>query len=342
VAVPELLDRLLRAPGPSGTEDAVAAIVRAESRFLGATVETDVIGSTTVVVGEGGPLLALVAHADQIGMAVVAAHHDGLLSIIGLANTDPRAAAGQRVVVLGRDGPVPGVVALRSDGPGKPSFVDLYLDIGADDADEALDLVEAGDPIVLDAPPLALAGGRVAAGALDNRASLFVGLEVLRRLAASPAPGRVALVASVQEEVASVGASRVPLRALAPDLALALDVTYATDAPGADEHETGAHPLGSGPAIFRGGVMHPGLTARLRETAEAEGIPFTVEVGARSLTDADDFFSECAGIPSGLVSVPIRRMHTPIETVQLSDLDGTILLLEAFARRLEPDVDWSR
>jgi endoglucanase len=341
VPIPDLLHRLLRAPGPSGSEEAAAAIVREAAREVGAAVESDALGTTVATVGSGGLLLALVAHVDQIGMGVSGIRDDGLLDLYRLAAWDARVAVAQRVRVLASGGEVAGVVGVRSSVD-KPEFADLYLDIGAGSAEEARALVDLGDPIVFDAPPVELAGGRFTSCAIDNRASVYVGLEVLRRLAAEPAACRVALVASVHEEVAGTISAGPPLRALAPDLALALDVTYATDVPEGDPSESGRHGLGGGPAIFRGGVMHPAVVALLRETADAEGIAYSIETGMRSLTDADVVYAEGAAIPTGLVSIPIRRMHTPVESAQLSDLEDAVRLVVAFARRLGPGLDLAR
>ena len=340
--IPDLLDRLLRAPGPSGSEEAVSAIVREHARSLGAAVEADVLGSTIATVGTDGPLLALVAHVDQIAMSVVHIGGDGLLAVHKLSNFDPRAAVCQRVTVLAEDGPLAGVVGMRSKDKEKPEFADLYVDIGAVDGANAGELVEPGDPMVLAAAPVELQGDRFASGALDNRLSVWIALETLRRVAEERPPSRVSLVATVHEEVAGTVSAAAPLRRLAPDLAVALDVTFATDIPEVDVADTGEHPLGSGPAIFRRGVVHPQLVALLRETADAEGIDYTLETDWRTLTDADVFYAEGAGIPTALVSVPIRRMHTAVETAQLSDLEDTVRLLVAFARRLEPALDLSR
>jgi endoglucanase len=133
-----------------------------------------------------------------------------------------------------------------------------------------------------------------------------------------------------------------PLRTLAPDVAVVLDVTYATDVPEADLSETADHPVGSGPALFRGTVVHPRLFALLRESAAAEDVSYTVETGMRSLTDMDTVYAERAGIPSALVSIPVRRMHTAVESAQLSDLEDTVRLLAGFVRRLEPGLDLAR
>jgi putative aminopeptidase FrvX len=342
VPIPELLDRLLRAPGPSGREDDVAAIVREAAGGLGAAVESDVLGSTIATAGRDGPLVALVAHVDQIGLAVSRIRDDGLLGVHKLANFDPRAAAYQRARVLTANGVVPGVIGVGAPDKDKPGFDDLYVDIGANDGDGARAVVEPGDAIVLDAAPVELHDGRFASGAIDNRASVWVALETLRRLTEEGASARVALVFTVHEEVAFMTSAAAPLRSLAPDVAVVLDVTYATEVPEGDASESGDHRLGGGPALFRGTVVHPRVFALLREAADAEGLAYSVETGMRSLTDMDTLYAERAGIPSALVSIPIRRMHTAVETAQLSDLEDAVRLLVAFVRRLEPGLDLAR
>jgi putative aminopeptidase FrvX len=340
--LPDLLERLLRAPGPSGREEPVAAIVREAARSLGAAVETDVLGSTIATVGSEGPVVALVAHVDQIGAAVSHVGDDGLLAVHKLAHSDTRTAAFQRVRVLTAKGELPGVVGVRTTDKDKPGWEDLYVDIGAADGDEARSLVEHGDAIVLDAPPVELHGGRFASGAIDNRASVWVALEALRQAAAEALPCRLALVATVHEEVAGASSAAAPLSTLAPEAAVVLDVTYATDVPEGDASAGGHHGLGGGPAIFRGTIIHPRLFALLREAATAEGVDHTVETGMQTMTDADSFYAQGGGIPTALVSIPIRRMHSGAETAQLSDLEGTARLLVAFARRLGPGLDLAR
>jgi putative aminopeptidase FrvX len=174
--IPELLERLLRAAAPAGYEEAAAEIVREAARGLGATVDGDVTGSTVATIGDGSPHVALVAHVDQVGMLVTHVTEDGLLSVNRLAGWIPAWAVGQRVVVVTRDGALPGVVGRTTTGEDKPGWGELYVDVGARDGHEARGLVHQGDPIVLDAPPLELRNGRLASGALDNRAGVWVGL----------------------------------------------------------------------------------------------------------------------------------------------------------------------
>lgn len=339
--IPSLLDELLRAPGPSGFEEPVAAIVRREAEAF-AEVSGDVHGSTTAVVRGtgGGGLLAVFAHCDEVGAMVSHIDDDGFLSLHCLGTWGASTLVDQRVEVVAAGAIVPGVVHRRSE-KGRPKWPDLYVDLGVGSREEALELVSLGDPVVAVGPPVELAGGRVVSKACDNRASVYVALEALRRLAATPPAWDAALVASVQEEGSFAGAATTAFR-LAPDAALVLDVTWATDTPGASPHEHGHHPLGSGASILRGPAIHPALFERALAVAVAKEIPHTVEVAAKSLTDADATYLAGAGVPSAVSSTPMRRYHSPAETIQLSDLDASIDLVEAFARSLEPGLDLRR
>ena len=229
------------------------------------------------------------------------------------------------------------MIARRVKDDEKVEWEQLYVDIGARDGEEARALVEPGDPMVVVGPPVELAGGRVASRSLDNRAGVYVALEALRRLDGA----NVAVVAAAQEELGADGA-RAAVHRLRPDVAIALDVTYATDV-GADSPSTGGqHVLGGGPAIFRGPAVNPRVLELLLDAAREEGIEHTVEVGAKTYTDADVTFASRDGIPTGLVSIPLRNMHSPIEIVQLDDLEACVRLLVAFARKLEPGASYAR
>jgi putative aminopeptidase FrvX len=345
--IPSLLDELLRAAGPSGFEGPVAAIVRREAAAF-AEASGDVHGSTTAVVHgtTGGGLLAIFAHCDEIGAMVSHVDDDGFLSLHRLANTSAGRLVGQRVEIQAGGGTVPGMVGDRRKADTrrketKPTWADLYVDIGAGDREAALGLVALGDPLVIVGPPVELAGGRIASKACDNRVSIYVALQALRALAADPPAWDVAFVASVQEEGSYAGATTTAFR-LAPDAALVLDVTHATDTPGASPRDDGHHPLGSGAAVLRGPVVHPVLFELALAQAVAGDIPHTVEVGLRSMTDADATYIAGAGVPSAVISTPLRRMHTAVETVELGDLEASVRLVEAFARGLEPGLDLRR
>jgi endoglucanase len=338
---PALLDELLRAHGPSGHEHLAFDVVRKAVSDV-AEIETDTVGNLIARrTREDAPTLALYAHLDVVGLAVAHVPDDGLLPVHRLGGWRANVAYGQRVEVRSARGSVNGVIARKTKDDEKVEWSQLYVDIGAADGDEARGLVAPGDPIVMVAPPLALAHDRIASRSLDNRSGVYVALETLRRLAADDSGPSIAVVAGAQEEL---GHSGVPpaTYGLRPDLAIALDVTYATDVPAGDASEAGDHRLGTGPAIFRGPAISPKVFELLVAAAEAESIAHTVETGMKTYTDADDTYTSRAGVPTGLVSIPLRNMHSPCEIVQLSDLEDCVRLLVAFAKRLEPETDFRR
>jgi endoglucanase len=351
MAIPGTLERLLTAPGPSGQEELAAQVWRDAARTFG-EVSGDVLGSSWVRVPgtAGGPLLAIVGHIDEIAVVVTHVGEDGVLAIRQLGGFDPRTVAAQRVEILTRDGRVPGVVGVRKqktrrgEDPKPYEFSDLFVDIGARDRAEAAQVVRPGDAAIVAGAPLELRNGRVASRSLDNRLGSYVALEVARRVAADGGtPGDVAGVAVVQEEVGDFAGSRTAAFELQPAVAVAVDVTHATDVRGADPEDEGEHRLGGGPALMRGPSMHPAVFELLHETAEAEGIAVSVEVSrGHTNTDADAMYLSRVGVATGLVSIPLRYMHTPVEVVELEDVEQVIRLLVAFARRLEPGISFAR
>ena len=336
MSVPATLDALLRAHGPSGHEQLAYGAVRDALEGI-AEIETDSVGNLIARRRGDGPLLALFAHLDVIGAAVAHIAEDGLIAVHQLGHWRANVAYGQRVEIRTEDGAVPGVIARKVKDNEKVEWGQLYVDIGAKDGPEARALVATGDPMVLDAPPLELAHGRLASRTLDNRAGVYVALETLRRAEGA----HVAVVAAAQEELGAHGAMAAA-HGLRPAVAIAIDVTYATDVPADDPATGGHHTLGGGAAIFRGPAVNPRVFELLVEAAREEGIDHTIEAGAKTYTDADVTFASREGIPTGLVSIPLRNMHSPIEIVQLSDLEACIRVLTAFAARLRPDETYAR
>jgi endoglucanase len=320
---------------------------REEAAF--ASLSTDGIGSSIARIGEGEPLLAVVGHIDEIGLAITHIDEKGFIWFAPIGGWDPQILVGQRVEIQGRDGAVPGVVGRKPihliELDQRKKVVEmkgLHIDIGAD-RDAAAELVRVGDPVVIAAEPVRLAGERLVSRSMDNRLGAYVALEALRRTDQGGSPGgSLAAIAAVQEEIGLHGA-RTAAFELRPDLALAVDVTHATDAPGIDEKEVGSHPLGSGPVITRGSTLSPKVFDLLVETAEVEEIDHTISASGRGThTDADAIQISRSGIPTGLVSIPLRYMHSPVEMVDLSDVEATVELITAFAARLTPDIDLSR
>jgi putative aminopeptidase FrvX len=351
VPIPDVLRRLLTAPGPSGYEQAPAAVFR-EAAAAFAEVTHDTVGSTIArVAGTGdGPSVAVVGHIDEIGLIVHHVDDDGFLWFTGVGGWDPIVLIGQRIEIATRDGVVAGVIGrkpphlLREDDRKKaPELRQMHIDIGARDGDEARSLVRIGDVGVITGEPVELPNGRLVSRAMDNRLGTFVAFETARLVAeAGGAPGDVYAAAVAQEEITFAGA-RTTAYSLRPDIAIVVDVTFATDQPGTDVKELGKHEFGSGPVLTRGSTLDPQVFELLYAAGEAEGIPFTVSASARHTgTDADAFHLSRAGVPTGVVSIPLRYMHSPVEMVQLDDVENTARLIAAFARRLEAGADFRR
>ena len=349
MAIPELLEALLRARGPSGYEAEAAHIWRDAAAAYG-DVTTDVLGSSYVrVPGGDAPTLAVLGHIDEIGLIVTHIDEKGFLAVRRIGGFSAEVVVGQRVTLMTRSSETRGVVARRkakTHGDAKPGLADIDdvdVDIGARDADEARSLIRQGDPMVLDGEPFELPNRRLVSRALDNRVGSYVALEVARLLAeAGSPPGDVVAGALTQEEIGGF-AARAGMAGLRPDVAIVFDVTATNDVPGADPREDGEHPLGSGPTILRGPTMNPPVVDLLVKAAEEEGIPYTLEVAARaSQTDADKIHNANAGIATAVVEIPLRYMHSPIEMVQLDDVEACARLTAAFARKLGPDSSFDR
>jgi endoglucanase len=352
VVPPELLQSLLEATGPSGHESDPARVWREGCSSWSLEVSSDTVGSSRARVPgtAGGPTLAIVGHIDEIGVHVSHIDDEGVLRFGEVGGWDPIVLVGQRVRVITRGGPVAGVIARKpihllrgDDRKHVPEIKELYIDIGAKDGDEARGLVRIGDVAVIDAAPVQLRGDRLIARALDDRVGCYVAADAARLVAeAGGAPGDVVAVAAVQEETSFAG-SRTSAFGLDPAVAIAVDLTFATDQPGVELGPMTKHVLGSGPVIARGTTLHPHVFELLHETAEAAGIAFTVEsLGKATGTDADAIHLARAGIPTGLVSVPCRYMHSPVEMVSLDDVAAAAKLIAAFAQRLEPGLSFER
>jgi endoglucanase len=349
LAVPDLLRSLLVAHGPSGHEQEAARVWR-EAASAFAEVTSDTLGSSfaRVRTGGGAATLAVVGHIDEIGVAITNIEENGLLSYTTLGGISPETLHGQRFELLTRNGAIPAVVGRKRVYPeqvrDRPRLehADLHLDIGAKSREEAERLVRVGDAGVWAGAPIELPNGRLVSKSLDNRLGAYVALEVARRVAESGAAVDVVAVAGVQEELGTLGA-RAAAFGLEPDAAIVVDVTPATDVPGGEARRAGRVELGLGAMVARGPILNRKLTDLLGETAEAAGIAHAYEVYSREThTDADDIHAARAGVPTGLLSVPTRYVHTPNEMCDLADVEAVVQLIVAFARRLTPDTSFLR
>jgi putative aminopeptidase FrvX len=348
--VPDVLRQLLTARGPSGYETAPAQVWReAASGF--AEVSTDAIGSTVARLAPrhgdeaAARRLIVMGHIDEIGLIVTHIDDEGYLWFRTVGGWDAQVLVGQRVTVDTKQGPVSGVIGrkpihlLKEEDQKKVADIrEMHIDIGASDGEDARARVRVGDVAVIDCEPAELPNGRLTSRALDNRVGSFVVLEAARLVAeAGGAKWELAAVAAAQEEI-TFGGSRTSSYALRPAAAIVVDVTHATDAPGIDVKQSGKHELGSGPVLTRGSTLNESLVELLVRTAEEEKIPFTLEASARATgTDADAVHISRSGVPTALVSVPLRYMHSPVELVQIADVLAAARLIAAAAMRLEAE-----
>jgi endoglucanase len=352
VPIPDLLERLLTATGPSGHETDPARVWREGCGAFAQEVGGDLVGSSYARVRgtAGGRTVAVVGHIDEIGLHISHIDDDGYLRFGQVGGWDPLVLVSQRVVITSRDGKVPGVIGRKpihllkeEDRKRVPELKDLHIDIGAKDGDEARELVRIGDVGVIEAGPVDLRHGRVISRALDNRVGCYVAARAAQLVSEQGgAPGDVLAMAVAQEETTFAGA-RTSAFAHEPDVAIVVDVTHATDQPGVELGPITKHPLDSGPVIARGTTLHPAVFEQLFDAGETEKIEFTLEsLGRGTGTDADAIHYSRAGVPTGLVSVPCRYMHSPVEMVSLADVEAAARLIAAFAMRLTADFSFER
>jgi len=349
----DFLKRLLDTPGPSGFESAPARVWREEAESFAGDVRGDTTGNSLATVNpKGAPRVMLAGHIDEIGLMITHVDDDGFLYFDGIGGWDPQVLVGQRVRLLTKCGPVIGVIGkkpihlIKQDERDKASKItDLWIDVGAENRKTVQDRgVRVGDPAVIDSKLVELGDHLIASRSIDNRIGAFVVLEALRLLAedGDGLEAGVTAVATAQEEIGySGGGARTSAWSVEPDLALVVDVTFATDAPGMEKKELGDHKLGGGPVLARGSSSHVMVFERLAGIAEKEGIPHTITANPRySSTDADAIYLVRHGIPTGLISVPNRYMHSPNEIVDVRDLEQTARLIAAFCRSVRKGEGW--
>jgi putative aminopeptidase FrvX len=347
------LERLLDVPGPSGFEVRAARVWREEAATFASEVQVDVSGNSYATIqGRGGKRVMLAGHIDEIGLQITHVDNEGFLYVDGIGGWDPQVLVGQRVTILGRGGDVTGVVGKKAihlmtpdDRKEASKLKNLWVAVGAASRDKVLELgIRVGDPMVIAQPMTRLAGDRIASRAIDNRIGAFVVLEALRILSRGKPPfPTTTAVATVQEEIGySGGGARTSAYTLEPDLALVVDVTFSTDVPDVEKKELGEHELGGGPVLSRGSASHNEVFEALATTAEAEGIQFTIQASpVATRTDADGIHLTRRGVPTAVISVPNRYMHSPNEVVSVRDLFRTAELIAAFVRRIDADTDFT-
>jgi endoglucanase len=341
----EFLRKLINTPSPSGFETRGQRVWLDYVKAYAEATETDAYGNAVGWLNKGGsPRLMLAAHADEIAMTVNLINEQGFIYVRKVGGIDPAITKAQRITIHARGGPVRGVVGnvaphlMKLEGDPKPPKIhDLFIDIGAANRKEAEKLVRIGDPITLADEFELLRGDLAVARAFDNRIGTFAVAEALRLLHGRPKKlnAEICVVANVQEEVGCLGARQIAYT-LKPDVALVVDVTHATDYPTVNQAQHGDIKVGRGPTLTHGGANHAEVVARLEKVAAEKKIPLQHEaISSTSGTDTDVIFWTRGGIPSALISLPNRYMHSPVEVVSLKDLEQIPQLLSAFAASLK-------
>jgi putative aminopeptidase FrvX len=289
-------------------------------------------------------------HIDEIGLIVQYIDDEGFAHVGAIGGWDPQVLVGQRIRFLGRDGDVFGVIGkkpihlMKHDDREKASKMsDLWVDIGAANKSEAEELLQVGDPGVIDSRAMDFPNGRLVSRSIDDRIGAFTVLEALRRYARSPGKARVVAVATTQEEIAwNGGGALICAACLNPKMAIVIDVTHASDSPGMEKKELGDHKLGSGPVLTRGALINPVVFNLLRTTAETRKIPFTINAAGRDTsTNADAIHIAREGVATALVSIPNRYMHSPNEMVSLEDVERTAELIAEVCREVGERTDFT-
>lgn len=347
----EFLKSIVVTASPSGFEQPVAKLFREYVQPFADRVTTDVMGNVTAIINpEASTRIMFAGHMDEIGFIIHYIDENGFLFFNTVGGTDAATEIGQRVWVHGRDR-VAGVVGRKaiqtfqvSDSTQAPKLKDLWIDIGATSREDAEAVVKVGSPVTIQAD-FALLRGRQAVGrAFDNKAGLFVAAETLRCLSRDgglhPDVG-IYVVGTVQEEIGSRGAKTAAFD-VAPRTALAVDMGVAMDYPRAMPEDQGRLDLGKGPGLSQGANTNPVVFDLLRSAADEQGIPYQIQAtGGTSPTDGRVLQTNRGGVATGVISVPLRYMHTPSEVLCLDDVQACIDLVCAYCRRVRPDTDFT-
>ena len=343
------LKNLLETPSPSGFERPVQEVVRSWAAPFADAVRTDRHGNVIAAINpEGQPRIMLAGHCDQIGLMVQHIDEHGFLYVQPIGGWDIQILLGQKLTVWSREGPLAGVVSRRAphlltpeERNKVPQFQDLWVDVGARDGKEAESWVTHGDPVTFALGYQELRNGIAASPAMDDKVGVWTVMETLRLLKGRPLNAGVFCVSTVQEEVGLRGAT-TSAYGVHPTVGIAVDVCHATDTPGNDKKQLGETKLGDGPAIFRGPNINPHVFERLHEAAQAHEIPVQLRGAPRATgTDANAIQLSREGVAAGLIGIPNRYMHSPVELVSLADLDHAAKLLAEFCTSVTPQMDWT-
>ena len=342
------LFELLETPSPTGFEMPGQRVWARYVDEFADSVECDAYGSTWATLeGRSDKVVMLEAHADEIGYMVKHVNDDGFLYLDRVGGSDSATGRGRRIHLMGDKGVVPGVIGntaihLRRDSLSNekaPKIHELWVDVGASSQEEVAKMgLRVGHPAVYADGASEMGKDRLVGRAIDNRIGGFMIAQVMKNLAKaqSKPPFTLVCLNAVQEEIGGYGAKMATHR-IDPDVCLCTDVTHATDTPGLSAPMYGRVELGGGPSVTHGSASHPLVVDRLLETARKKKISIQHEAASRFTgTDTDTIYQSRDGVPSALVSLPLRCMHSVIEMASYSDVEDTIGLMAGFVEGLKP------
>ncbi len=342
----DFLRQLVETPSPSGFEQPVQRLIHRQLEGIADELRLDVMGNLMACLkGTGGPRVMLAGHCDEIGFMVQYVDERGYLYFGAIGGVDPHLSPGQRVHIHTDQGIVPGVIGKKAihliEQKDRDNVIKLkqqYIDIGAGNRAEVEKLVSIGDPVTFAVGLQPLQGRRVTARAFDDKMGAFIVTEVMKQVKAS---GSIAAdlygVSTVQEEVGLRGGVTSSY-GVNPQVGIVVEVTHATDYPEVEQNSIGRVELGKGPVLARGANINPVLFKLLVETARAEKIPVQIVGIPRATgTDANVMQLSRGGVATALLGIPLRYMHTPVETLDLGDLELAIRLLTAVVSRINGD-----
>lgn len=346
------LTRLLDSPGPSGFEEVPSRVWREEAATFADEVTHDVRGNSYARLrpssnAEEAPRVLLVGHIDEIGFQIIGIDKEGFLWFEPIGGWDHEVIVGQRVRIRSQNGDVIGVIGKKAahlltvEDREKPTKLkDMWIDIGAADREAAELRVEVGDPVVIDANLVKLTDDLYASRSMDNRIGAFVALMALRKIAERRPAVDVYAVASATEETdfggASVAAHRLPAL-----VAIAIDLTHATDHPEGDKKREVEVKMGGGAVLARGTTLNEKVVRGLQDAARRLGVNPPVQgTASATWTDADPIVKTASGAATGLVSIPGRYMHSPNETVSMADVEQAAAIIAEFVGSISPESDF--
>ena len=330
------LKSLVSVIGPSGFEEDAVSLWKKRTEKFSQNIKIDVNGNCIASLNEGADIrIMLAGHIDEIGFMIKYIDKDGFLYFSPIGGIDLHLISGQRVKIKTKSGEILGVIGkkpvhLMEDKEKKEvgNIENFWIDIGAGSEKEALSKISIGDVAVIAVDFDNLEGDNVVAKSFDDKCGAFVVSEVIKNLADEKFSASVYGVATVQEEIGLRGA-KTSAYGVSPDIGVAVDVTFATDHPDMDKKKSGDIKLGFGPVIARGPNIHPEIFRLLIETAKKENIPYQIEAIPRSTgTDANVIQLTKSGVKTGLISIPLRYMHTPVEVINLKDLENASKLIK--------------